>query len=79
MVSRVPYPHATKQILRGRRPFRHLVQVLLLVCLLVVTHELAFFLLFWGYALSIPIRHLIYRSVRAHSLAGSKPSLDEPR
>jgi CDP-diacylglycerol--serine O-phosphatidyltransferase len=77
MVSRVPYPHVTKQILRGRRPLRHLVQVLLLVCLLVVTHELALFLLFWGYALSIPIRYLIYRSVRAHSLASSKPGLDE--
>ncbi len=77
MVSRIPYPHVTKQILRGRRHFRHLVQVLLLVCLLVVTHEFALFLLFWGYALSMPVRYLLYRSVRAHSLANSKPGLDE--
>ena len=50
---------------------------LLVVCLLVVTRELALFLLFWGYALSMPVRYLIYRSVRAHSLANSKPGLDE--
>ena len=63
MVSRIPYPHVTKQILRGRRHFRHLVQVLLLVCLLVVTHEFALFLLFWGYALGMPLRYLWLRTL----------------
>src|SRR5260370_77210 len=44
MVSRVPYPHVTKQLLRGRHQFSHLVEILLLAGLLVVTYELALFL-----------------------------------
>lgn len=77
MVSRVPYPHLTKQLLRGRHHFGHLVQALLLVALLVVTHELALFLVFWGYALSMPTRYLVNRSLRNRSLAASKPGWEE--
>ena len=79
MVSRVPYPHVTKQMLRGRHHFGHLVEVLLLVGLLAITHELALFLVFWGYALSMPIRYLVNRSLRSRSLAKSKPGLEDPR
>jgi CDP-diacylglycerol--serine O-phosphatidyltransferase len=79
MVSRVPYPHATKQLLRGRRHFSHLVEVLLLVCLLVVTREVALFLVFWGYAVSMPIRYLVNRSLRSRSLANSQPGLEDLR
>jgi CDP-diacylglycerol--serine O-phosphatidyltransferase len=63
MVSRVPYPHLTKQILRGRRPFRHLVQVILAVCVIVLIWELALVLLFWIYALGMPLRYLWARSM----------------
>jgi CDP-diacylglycerol--serine O-phosphatidyltransferase len=77
MVSRVPYPHVTKQLLRGRRHFSHLVEVLLLVGLMVVTYELALFLVFWGYALSMPVRTMVYRSLRNRSLAASKPGLED--
>ncbi len=77
MVSRVPYPHPTKQILRGRRHFGHVVEVLLLGGLLVVTYELALFFLFWGYALSMPLRYLIQRALRGHALPASNPGLDE--
>ncbi len=64
MVSRVPYPHLTKQILRGRRPFSHLVQVILAVFVLVLARELALVLIFWIYGLGIPARHTILRSLR---------------
>jgi CDP-diacylglycerol--serine O-phosphatidyltransferase len=57
MVSRVPYPHLTKQILRGRRPFRHLVQIIIAVCVIVLIWELALVLLFWLYALAMPLRY----------------------
>jgi CDP-diacylglycerol--serine O-phosphatidyltransferase len=63
MVSRVPYPHLTKQILRGRRPFRHLVQVIIAVCVIVLIWELALVLLFWIYALGMPLRYLWSRTV----------------
>jgi CDP-diacylglycerol--serine O-phosphatidyltransferase len=67
MVSRVAYPHITKQILRGRRPFSVLVQVVLALFVIALTQELAFFLLFWGYALSGLIRHLLFRVARHKS------------
>jgi CDP-diacylglycerol--serine O-phosphatidyltransferase len=56
MVSRLPYPHLTKQILRGRRPFRHLVQVVIAACVIILIRDLALVLLFWIYALAIPAR-----------------------
>lgn len=49
MVSRVSYPHLTKQILRGRRHFNHLVTVVLAVGVLVLMRELALAAIFWGY------------------------------
>jgi len=63
MVSRVPYPHLTKQILRGRRPFRHVVQVIIAVCVIVLIWELALVLLFWMYALMMPLRYLWARAL----------------
>jgi CDP-diacylglycerol--serine O-phosphatidyltransferase len=63
MVSRVPYPHLTKQILRGRQPFRHLVQVIIAVCVILLIWELALVLLFWIYALGRPLRYLWARTL----------------
>jgi CDP-diacylglycerol--serine O-phosphatidyltransferase len=67
MVSRVSYPHITKQILRGRRPFSVIVQVVLALFLVALTPDLACFLLFWGYALSGLARHLLLRLARGSS------------
>jgi CDP-diacylglycerol--serine O-phosphatidyltransferase len=64
MVSRVPYPHLTKQILRGRKPFSHLVQIILAGFVILLIREMAMMLLFWVYALGIPLRHLWLRSLR---------------
>jgi CDP-diacylglycerol--serine O-phosphatidyltransferase len=64
MVSRIPYPHLTKQILRGRRPFSHLVQVVLAAFIIVLIPVLAIVLLFWVYALAIPLRYFWTRSLR---------------
>jgi CDP-diacylglycerol--serine O-phosphatidyltransferase len=65
MVSRVPYPHITKQILRGRRSFSVLVQVVLALFLVALMPPLACFLLFWGYALSGLLRRVLYRTLRS--------------
>jgi CDP-diacylglycerol--serine O-phosphatidyltransferase len=64
MVSRIPYPHITKQILRGRKPFSHLVQVILAAFVIVLARELALVLLFWIYGLAFPIRYQVLRSLR---------------
>jgi CDP-diacylglycerol--serine O-phosphatidyltransferase len=69
MVSRLPYPHMTKQILRGRKPFRHLMQIIVVGCIVVLVPDLAIVCLFWGYALTFPLRYLLSRA---------KPNLDRP-
>lgn len=65
MVSVVPYPHVTKQVLRGRRHLSHLIQVLLAAFLIVAIRELALFLIFWGYALALPLRYLVMRKLHS--------------
>jgi hypothetical protein len=53
------------------------VNVLLLVCLVVLTHEFALFVLFWGYALYMPIRQIIYRAALRRAIARGTASLEE--
>lgn len=64
MVSRVPYPHLTKQLLRGRRHFSYLMRIILAGALIVLMRELALVVIFWGYALSMPTRYLLARRLR---------------
>lgn len=56
MVSRVPYPHMTNRILRGRKPFGRLMQVILAFFVFFLVREPALVLAFWGYALAFVIR-----------------------
>jgi CDP-diacylglycerol--serine O-phosphatidyltransferase len=67
MVSRVPYPHITKQILSRRRPFRVVVQVVLALFTIALVPSLACLLLFWGYALSGLLRYILYRTLGQRS------------
>ncbi|MCI0378784.1 MAG: CDP-diacylglycerol--serine O-phosphatidyltransferase [Gemmataceae bacterium] len=64
MVSVAPYPHVTKQILRGRRHVGHIVQLLFGVLIIVLLREFALFVLFWGYALGLPIRNALMKSLK---------------
>jgi len=75
MVSRIPYPHVTKQVLRGRRHFSHLVQVILAAFIIILVRELALAVLFWAYALGVPARYVIVRSLRRSALPA--PTLDD--
>jgi len=61
MVSIVPYPHITKQWLRGRQHVWHLIQICIGVFIVLLMREIALVLVFWGYALGLPIRHLIVK------------------
>jgi CDP-diacylglycerol--serine O-phosphatidyltransferase len=78
MVSRVPYPHITKQILRGRRSFSVLVQVVLALFLVALVPGLACLLIFWGYALSGLLRYILYRSLRSKSSLSELEANKEP-
>jgi CDP-diacylglycerol--serine O-phosphatidyltransferase len=53
MVSRVPYPHVTKHILRGRRHFDHLILLVLAAGVLALIQDLALVLVFWGYVIYV--------------------------
>jgi CDP-diacylglycerol--serine O-phosphatidyltransferase len=75
MVSRVPYPHVTKQVLRGRRHFSHLIQIILLAFVVLLIRELAVAILFWAYALGILARYLVLRALKTKEVA--VPSLDD--
>ncbi len=76
MVSRLPYPHFTNQLLRGRRPFRVIVQAVMVVFVIALVPDLAFFFLFWGYALYSPARVALHRALRHQPLPSHRPSLD---
>jgi CDP-diacylglycerol--serine O-phosphatidyltransferase len=75
MVSRLSYPHLTKQLLRGRRHFSYLIRIIMAVCLLALLRELALLLVFWGYALTFPTRFALARSRRR---LAQPAGLDEP-
>jgi CDP-diacylglycerol--serine O-phosphatidyltransferase len=75
MVSRIPYPHVTKQVLRGRRHFSHLVQVILAAFIVILFREMAVAVLFWAYALGLPARYVLVRSLRRGGLPA--PTLDD--
>lgn len=64
MVSRVPYPHVTKQVLRGKRHFSHLVQLIVIAFFVFIIQKFAAVLIFWIYGLGIPARYFILRSLR---------------
>jgi CDP-diacylglycerol--serine O-phosphatidyltransferase len=73
MVSRVSYPHLTKQVLRGRRHYTYLLRIILVVFVLALARELSLLLVFWGYALIFAVRHLIAVARRQSGLDDSRP------
>lgn len=61
MVSRIRYPHLVSQYVRGKKPFKHLVKVVLILVMLLIHPQLALAALFVGYALYGPAAHLFRR------------------
>jgi CDP-diacylglycerol--serine O-phosphatidyltransferase len=64
MVSRVKYDHVVNRVLKGRRPFITLVEITLVGVLVYLFKEFAFFLGFFGYAVSGPVGWLKNRILR---------------
>jgi CDP-diacylglycerol--serine O-phosphatidyltransferase len=75
MVSRISYPHFTHQLLRGRRRFGFVVQVVFVAAIVALAPELACFVLFWFYALSGPVRSVLYQR-RRQPVATQTPRAD---
>jgi CDP-diacylglycerol--serine O-phosphatidyltransferase len=76
MVSLIPFPHVTKQVLGGRRHLGHLVQLLLAALIVFMIPELAPIFLFWVYALGVPLRYLVRQAFDRHRELPS-PRLDD--
>lgn len=76
MVSLIPYPHVTKQVLGGRRHLGHLVQLLLAGLIVLIIPELALILLFWVYALGVPARYLVLQALH-RPFEAPAPRLDD--
>jgi CDP-diacylglycerol--serine O-phosphatidyltransferase len=52
MVSRIRYPHVLNQYLKGKKPFGHLIRILLLLAFVIWNLQAALMLIFCGFALS---------------------------
>jgi CDP-diacylglycerol--serine O-phosphatidyltransferase len=52
MVSRIRYPHVLNQYLRGKKPFAHLIKILLLLAFVIWNLQAALMLIFCGFAFS---------------------------
>ncbi|MBX9678145.1 MAG: CDP-diacylglycerol--serine O-phosphatidyltransferase [Gemmataceae bacterium] len=72
MVSIVPFPHFGKQF-RGKRHGGLLIQILLAVLVIVMVRDLAFMIIFWGYAFFFPLRAAYLRYVAPPSQANPRP------
>lgn len=78
MVSRFRYAHVINRLLRGRRPFVVLVEIALVAALAVIVREFAFFLAFFGYAVTGPLawlkRKILRKPAAAPAAPGAPPS-----
>jgi CDP-diacylglycerol--serine O-phosphatidyltransferase len=64
MISRIRYPHLLNQYLRGKKPFAHLLRVLLLLALIVWSRQVALVVIFCGFAAISPMTWLYYKTIR---------------
>lgn len=68
MVSRIRYPHILNQYIKGKKPFAHLIRVLLFLGLIIWSRQAALVLIFCGFAASSLIKWLYYKLLRKSQL-----------
>ena len=73
MVSRVKYAHVVNRVLKGRRPFITLIELALVIALFFLFREFAFFIAFFGYAITGPLFWIKKRVFRKPAVAGQSP------
>ncbi len=64
MVSRIRYPHVLNQYIKGKKPFAHLIRVLLFLALVIWSRQAALVLIFCGFAASGFTKWLYYSVIR---------------
>lgn len=72
MVSRVKYAHVVNRVLKGRRPFVQLVELSLAITLFFLFKEFAFFIAFFGYAVTGPLFWVKKRLFRKPAIPGQQ-------
>jgi CDP-diacylglycerol--serine O-phosphatidyltransferase len=76
MVSRVKFAHVVNRILKGKRPFITLVEIVIAAILFSIFREFAFFIAFFGYALTGPLLWLKKQMFRRPAPAAVAPPED---
>jgi len=69
MVSRIRYPHVLNQYIKGKKPFAHLIRVLLFLGLIIWSRQTALVLIFCGFAASGFAKWFYFRVLRKTSFA----------
>ena len=64
MVSRIRYPHILNQYIKGKKPFAHLIRVLLGLGLIIWSRQAALVLIFCGFAASGFVKWFYYKVIR---------------
>jgi len=64
MVSRIRYPHILNQYIRGKKPFAHLIRVLLFLAFVIWSRQTALVLIFCGFAAGGFVKWLYYKVIR---------------
>jgi CDP-diacylglycerol--serine O-phosphatidyltransferase len=64
MVSRIRYPHILNQYIKGKKPFAHLIRVLLFLLFVWWSRQAALVLIFCGFAASSFVKWFYYKVIR---------------
>ncbi len=64
MVSRIRYPHIINQYIKGKKPFAHLIRVLLFLLFVIWSTQAALVLIFCGFAASSFVKWCYYKVIR---------------
>lgn len=64
MVSRIRYPHILNQYIKGKKPFAHLIRVLLFLLFVIWSRQAALVLIFCGFAASSFVKWFYYKVIR---------------
>ncbi len=65
MVSRIRYPHIVNQYIKGKKPFAHLIRVLLAFGLVIWSRQVALVIIFCGFASSGLVKWLYLKLMRS--------------
>jgi len=73
MVSRIRYTHILNQYIKGKKPFAHLIRVMLFLGLIIWSRQAALVLIFCGFAASGFIKWIYYKLIHNRDLTAQQP------